>query len=159
AEQPCGRSHPGRWAGRSGRIDHRRPWDRSRMLPTVTAPAQEPLRVKTSRGVETFPVTTQVVIGRDHGVEVLLTHEKASRRHLTIAWEPGAGWVATDGSSNGTYRDGAKVGRFVIAGTVRLMLGNPTTGEPVELMVGPVMPMVAPAQPMNPTLGHFSVVY
>src|SRR5262249_7384264 len=47
-------------------------------------------------------------------------------------------WVATDSSSNGTYRDGARVSRFVIDGDVALMLGNPHDGEPIELASVPV---------------------
>jgi len=41
---------------------------------------------------------------------------------------------------------------------VRLMLGNPTDGELVELMAGNLLP-AGGSVPMNPTLGAFSVVY
>jgi ABC-type multidrug transport system ATPase subunit len=138
--------------------------------PPVIASDVAPLRIRTSHGVQTFGPASPVVIGRDFGVDVLVTHEKVSRRHLTVGYEPGVGWVATDASSNGTFYDATRMGRFVVTGTMRLMLGNPTTGEPIELAVGALVPAQGgpsgqpPARsgqprPMNPTLGQFSVVY
>jgi ABC-type multidrug transport system ATPase subunit len=132
---------------------------------------QQPLRVITQRGQSVFPAGPPVVIGRDNGVSVLVSHEKVSRRHLTIAYETGAGWVATDASSNGTFRDGTRVQRVPIQGPVTLMLGNPVDGERVQLLVGADGPAAVPApgvmpgampggrRPMNPTLGMFSMVY
>lgn len=123
----------------------------------------DPLRVVTSRGEVVFPAGTPVVIGRDAGVSVLLSHDKVSRRHLTIAYEAESGWVATDASSNGTFRDGTRVGRFVVKGPVTLMLGNPATGERVDLAVGaapspqlsPPGPQLSPPGPLVSPPGIF----
>jgi ABC-type multidrug transport system ATPase subunit/pSer/pThr/pTyr-binding forkhead associated (FHA) protein len=127
----------------------------------VTDAPPEPLRVITQRGEVVFPPGPPVIIGRDTGISVVLTHEKVSRRHLTIAYEAGNGWVATDASSNGTFRDGTRVGRFVLHGPVTLMLGNPVTGERIDLALGrtPIAPPIhvapmpgAPA-PLSPPAG------
>jgi ABC transport system ATP-binding/permease protein len=121
----------------------------------VTAP--EPLRVTTRTGVEVFTPDRSIVIGRDAGATIVLAHDKVSRRHLTMAYEPDTGWVATDGSSNGTFRDGTRIGRFVVRGSIALMLGNPVDGEPIELAVGLVPP--DSRSPIHVGLGAFSMVH
>ena len=117
----------------------------------------EPLRVVTQRGEQHFPAGENVVIGRDPAASVALTYDKVSRRHLTVAFEPVSGWVATDASANGTYHDGARVSRLVLDGPVALMLGNPVDGEPIQLVVGAILP--AAAGPANASIGQFSMVH
>ena len=112
--------------------------------------AAEPLRVTTRSGASTFAPETPVVIGRDSSVTVHIAHEKVSRQHLTVRFEAGTGWIATDASSNGTFRDGVRVGRVVIDGSVVLMLGNPDDGERVELAVGPVPAQRKPSGAARP---------
>lgn len=96
----------------------------------------EPLRVTTRLGAEVFTAGAAVVIGRDSGATITVSHEKVSRQHLSIRFEPDSGWVVTDSSSNGTYQNGARVTRIAVNGAATLMLGNPVDGERIDLTVG-----------------------
>jgi ABC-type multidrug transport system ATPase subunit/pSer/pThr/pTyr-binding forkhead associated (FHA) protein len=78
-----------------------------------------------------------VVVGRGGDADVVLADQRVSRRHALLRPEPD-GWVLEDaGSTNGTWLDGAPVGRMAVAGLLRLRLGNPVDGSVLELDPGP----------------------
>jgi ABC-type multidrug transport system ATPase subunit len=136
----------------------------------------QPLHVTTRGGTTTFPPGTAVVIGRDPAAAVVVSHEKASRHHLTVQFAPEHGWMLTDSSSNGTFHNGNRVGQLMVAGGVTVLLGNPVEGERVDLAVGtptapgavvpaPGMPggrpPIVPAgtSPLSLSFGELSMVY
>jgi ABC transport system ATP-binding/permease protein len=109
--------------------------------------AAQTLVVTSRRGVEVFQPDTPVIIGRDPSATVHVTHDKVSRRHLTVQFDASTGWVVQDSSSNGTYWNGAKVSRLVVDQPLALLLGSLVDGEQVQLAVTPV---AAPARPGQP---------
>lgn len=78
-----------------------------------------------------------VVVGRGGDADVVVADLRVSRRHALLRPEPD-GWVLEDaGSTNGTWLDGARVGRMAVGGLLRLRLGNPVDGSVLELNPGP----------------------
>ncbi|HEY5928478.1 MAG TPA: sigma 54-interacting transcriptional regulator [Kofleriaceae bacterium] len=76
-------------------------------------------------GVSTaVDVVREVRIGREAGLEVVLADTQASRHHATIAKE-GAQWVVSDAKSrHGTFVNGQRVTRHVLADGDRLQIGS-----------------------------------
>jgi ABC-type multidrug transport system ATPase subunit/pSer/pThr/pTyr-binding forkhead associated (FHA) protein len=81
--------------------------------------------------------STPILIGRDDAADVVLADRRVSRRHLLLRFEP-AGWVLQDeDSTNGTWLNGARVGRLAVTGSLWLRLGSPVDGSVLELRPGP----------------------
>ena len=89
----------------------------------------------------TFPPTGSVVIGRGDESHIRLDHASVSRRHAVLTPTAG-GWMLTDAGRNGTYVDGRRVDRLVLARLTVAHLGVPPDGVPVTLV-----PLDAPAHP------------
>ena len=84
-----------------------------------------------------------VVVGRGGGADVVVADQRVSRRHALLRLDTD-GWVLEDaGSTNGTWLDGARVGRVAVAGRLRLRLGNPVDGSVLELDPGSRRPPAA----------------
>jgi len=65
----------------------------------------------------------ELLIGRGHGCDVVLTGPSVSRRHARLLFRDG-NWILRDlGSTNGTAVNGAVVGRCVLRPGDQLMLG------------------------------------
>jgi PAS domain S-box-containing protein len=65
-----------------------------------------------------------LVLGRGSEAAVRLHDPGLSRRHAQVRLEPGEGYVLTDlGSTNGTYLNGARVSRAVLAEGDRIRMG------------------------------------
>lgn len=67
-------------------------------------------------------------IGRADECEIVISETVVSRKHVELVYLADAWWVIDNGSANGTYIDGEKVDRTLLAGDVQLELGR---GGPV----------------------------
>lgn len=78
---------------------------------------------KGKRAGEEFPLTDEVVLGREGGgnVDIEIADTKASRKHLKIVLNAGAHFLVDLNSRNGTLVNGKKVSR------VRLKAGDKIT--------------------------------
>ncbi|WP_045877028.1 FHA domain-containing protein [Pseudofrankia sp. DC12] len=106
------------------------------------------LRVQTSTTQLTLPGDRKVVVGRASDSDIVVSHPKVSRRHVSL--EPGAdGWTASDLSANGMWHDGQRVSSVPVGQQpVRLRLG---ALDGPELTVAAIVPVdVAPAAPAEP---------
>jgi ABC-type multidrug transport system ATPase subunit len=73
-----------------------------------------------------------LTIGRGRDTSIYCFDPRVSRHHLTIRQDEN-GWLVEDaGSSNGTYRDGARVSRLRVVECARLLLGHPVDGEAID---------------------------
>ena len=91
------------------------------------------LRIRSSAGEFTFEPGRTVLIGRDHDADIHLENTNVSRRHVELV-HAGAGWVLQDlGSGQGTWRDGRRVERVEVRGTVTVTLGREGRGEALTL--------------------------
>src|SRR4051812_18985783 len=89
------------------------------------------------------------VIGRGEDAAVRVDDPLVSRHHAVFR-HTGSGWLLEDlGSSNGTFVDGARVDRIVIAGATAVRLGDPDTGPELVLT-----PMGAPTGPRTIHVGR-----
>ena len=68
-----------------------------------------------------------VTVGRDDGCDLVVASPLVSRRHLRITAGVD-GWTVEDTSSNGTYRNGERVGAASVVGGAVLRLGHPDEG-------------------------------
>ena len=82
----------------------------------------------------TFDASREISIGRDRGSDVVVAHDRASRRHASLHFEPAAGWVLEDHSSNGTFVNGARVASLVVSAPVVIYLGSATEGAALRLV-------------------------
>jgi len=81
-----------------------------------------------------FDGSREIRIGRDRSADVIVAHERASRQHASLRFDPALGWVLEDHSSNGTFVDGARVTRLVLSGPVVVHLGSATAGAALRLV-------------------------
>jgi len=73
-----------------------------------------------------------LTIGRDAGADVTCTDERVSRKHLLVRRDS-TGWTVEDsGSLNGTYLDGERIQKLRVDRAVRLLLGDPVDGVPID---------------------------
>jgi pSer/pThr/pTyr-binding forkhead associated (FHA) protein len=100
---------------------------------TVSMPATEPARGAGAALIalsgpcagQTFPLGDgPAVIGRDPAAEVAFPSDPTvSRRHATLSWD-GAAWVLRDeGSTNGTFVNGARVSQHVLRAGDQIRVG------------------------------------
>jgi ABC-type multidrug transport system ATPase subunit len=73
------------------------------------------------------------IVGRDPLCQVVVDDPLVSRQHLALEWADGHWWVRDLGSSNGTFLDGRRVHRIPVGQRVALLLGNASTGVPIQL--------------------------
>ncbi|MDP9075358.1 MAG: ATP-binding cassette domain-containing protein [Actinomycetota bacterium] len=112
------------------------------------------LRVRLLRdGSErSFDGSRPVSIGRDEAADVTIRDPRASRLHATLEPADDGHWWFQDRSSHGTFRAGAAVGRFAVAGPVTLNLGDAANGEAIVVLPGQATagPNPAPAPAATP---------
>jgi len=103
------------------------------------------LRVTTPADELTLPGDRSVVVGRARDADIVVSHPKVSRRHVSLEPTPD-GWVARDLSSNGMWHDGRQVGSVPVgSGVTRLHLGGV---DGPELSLSALVPAAAaPAEP------------
>ena len=92
-----------------------------------------------------FRAGRPVTIGRDTACDLRVNGTGASRHHAIATPEPGTGWVLMDRSTNGTFVDGQRVGRHVIAGPLVVSIGDSAGGTQIRF---------APAQAVKPVPGR-----
>lgn len=91
------------------------------------------VRILPSGPEKAFDGERPVVIGRDGAADVVVMHERASRRHAVIRPDGPTGWVLEDVSSNGTFSRGARITELSINGATVVHLGHPHEGVAVSL--------------------------
>src|SRR6266513_4924931 len=105
---------------------------------------------------------TEFTIGREAGVDLVLTDGKASRRHAALRVLPDGRATLYDlGSSNGTFVDGRRIQSTLLQGGEQIQIGDTVleaagaqrtaeSPQPVAAAAPPVQQPV-PAQPTPPT--------
>lgn len=97
--------------------------DGARRVAAAAAPPAEPARVL---ALDWSGVCEELLVGRHHACDVVLTDPSVSRRHARLRFRRGR-WIVLDlGSTNGTRVNGHAVGRCRLAPGDRLMLGDET---------------------------------
>jgi ABC transport system ATP-binding/permease protein len=82
-------------------------------------------------------------LGRDPQGDIPVDDARVSWRHATLRWAGGTWFLEDQGSTNGTYLHGARVGRQQLAPGTTLLLGNAADGvrltfsAPVGAVSGP----------------------
>src|SRR5436305_1963691 len=105
------------------------------------------LRVRLGGRELTADGSKPLVIGRDGTADIVSTCDQVSRHHAVLWLDPAQGWVLQDTDSrNGTYREGQRVGRVVLDAPAVVWLGDPVTGEAIELE--PVVERTRPGGPV-----------
>ena len=90
------------------------------------------IRVRAAGATNEFEPGTTVRLGRDPGMEVVVDNLHVSRHHAELTYESG-GWVLVAVSDQGVFHEGRRVDRLTIAGAVEVFLGEPSTGERLEI--------------------------
>src|SRR5947208_2025582 len=100
---------------------------------------------------------TEFTIGREAGVDLVLTDGKASRRHAALRVLPDGRATLYDlGSSNGTLVNGRPIQSTLLQGGEQIQIGDtvivadgaaPAAVQPAA----PAPPQPVPVQPMPPT--------
>lgn len=123
------------------------------------------IKVLPSGTEQQFDAGRPVVIGRDEAADVVVSYERASRRHVVVRPAGDAGWVVEDHSTNGTFSSGQRVTKLPINRPTVIQLGDPVLGVAVQLdpvAVGAVPAPSSPAgEPAPPplTLGEFAAAH
>jgi ABC transport system ATP-binding/permease protein len=86
---------------------------------------------------QSFAGDRPILIGRDAKADVVVSHERASRRHAVVRPDKAAGWVLEDLSSNGTFSGGSRLNALTVNSTTVVHLGHPRDGVPVRLTLEP----------------------
>jgi hypothetical protein len=82
----------------------------------------------------TFTDGRAVQLGRDQTADIRTDNPLVSRRHAQLRPE-GAGWVLEDlGSKRGTFVNGQRVTRTAVSGQVEIWLGEPGSGQNLQVM-------------------------
>src|SRR5690348_9531060 len=106
---------------------------------------------------------TEFTIGREAGVDLVLSDGKASRRHAALRVLPDGRATLYDlGSSNGTFVNGQRIQSTLLQGGEQIQIGDtvlvadgmaagaaPAPAQPAA--AAPPPPQPVPAQPMPPT--------
>lgn len=90
------------------------------------------VRVRVGSSTREFSPGKQVTIGRDPSADVAVDNPHVSRQHAVLTFEGGS-WVLENRSQQGTHFQGAPITRMSITQPVEVFLGNPTSGERVEI--------------------------
>jgi len=107
-------------------------------VPSLEAPE---LHIRTDSGIVRVTPPTTTTIGRGADCDVVVADLRVSRRHLTVVYAQGDGWVVTDpGSVAGTFRGVERATRFVVESRLTLRLGDAESGPVVEFSVVTPMP-------------------
>ncbi len=109
-------------------------------------------------------IKPEVVIGRDDGVEIVISTPAVSRRHARLMLEGDAYAIEDLGSSNGTFVNGDRlIGRrklqhgdqIRLGQAINLMYSSPVAEEPGKTAVRPATPVpAAPSHVMQTTIGE-----
>lgn len=106
---------------------------------------------------KTWPMPTEVLVGRDPSAMVVAEHPLVSRSHVRFLFHSGE-WVVEDAQSlNGTWLDGQQITRAKLPpGAPRqMMLGDPTDGYRIHVQVE--APGAAHPPPIQPDHGRRQV--
>jgi S1-C subfamily serine protease/pSer/pThr/pTyr-binding forkhead associated (FHA) protein len=90
------------------------------------------VRIRVSSSTREFPPGRQVTIGRDPSADVVVDNPHVSRQHAVLTFEGGS-WVLENRSQRGTHYQGSSITRMSLTQPVEIFLGDPTTGERVEI--------------------------
>jgi ABC transport system ATP-binding/permease protein len=111
--------------------------------------AAEPVLVVNVGGDKrAFSVGSSCRVGRNPQSDIVMTDSRVSWDHAILQTEDGA-WIVEDcGSTNGTFVDGQRIGRFEITRECTLRFGNRANGPAV--VCSPSRPAI-PGRPLNGT--------
>jgi ABC transport system ATP-binding/permease protein len=109
------------------------------------------LVVQVGRARRTLRAGSSYRVGRDPQSDIVIGDSRVSWHHAVFQMEGGA-WFAEDcGSTNGTFVESQKIGRFEIAGDCTLRLGDAARGPAVICSLSrPATPSRPPATPGPP---------
>ncbi|GAA0353028.1 FHA domain-containing protein [Actinoallomurus spadix] len=83
-------------------------------------------------------------VGRDPGSDIVIAVDGVSRTHAILRFDAGQ-WVLEDnGSANGTYQDGHRIQRVVVAPGTQVRLGHPAEGVPLVFRAAQATPATTP---------------
>src|SRR3954452_21381033 len=74
-------------------------------------------------------------VGRHEEADLIIHHPDVSRRHARFYWAEGW-YVADEGSTNGTYLDGARITEARIGGAAVVALGAPDSSVLLQIEGG-----------------------
>ncbi|MET0898758.1 MAG: FHA domain-containing protein [Mycobacterium sp.] len=101
----------------------------------MSRPVAPSLTVRHDGSSRTFAAGNDVVVGRDLRADVRVAHPLISRAHVVLRFDTGR-WLAIDnGSLNGMFVNGRRVGNAEIRDGLALNIGNPD-GPRLEFEVG-----------------------
>ena len=94
------------------------------------------LTIRWAGGTKSFSPGTDVRIGRDPGVDVVVDNPNVSRLHAIVSHD-GTAWVLRDqGSFQGTFRQGQAVSELRLGASESVTLGSPQVGVSIDFSVG-----------------------
>ena len=99
-----------------------------------TVTVDETIVVRWGSEERRFAPGDSVVLGREPDCAAVLAAPSVSRRHAELRFADGRWTIVDLNSTQGMYRDGQRVGEVVLSGPTTVVLGNPETGERVELV-------------------------
>ncbi|WP_107764282.1 FHA domain-containing protein [Nocardioides terrigena] len=114
----------------------------------VGAPSGDTLTVTIGATTRVLSPGDSLTIGREDDNDLVGTHRTVSRHHARIEHGGGAWRLRDLGSTSGTWLDGRRTSEVVLSGHQQVVLGDPTQGERVVTVVGPVG-SGAPATPSS----------
>ena len=101
----------------------------------MSRPVAPSLTVRHDGSSRTFAAGNDVVVGRDLRADVRVAHPLISRAHVVLRFDQGR-WLAIDnGSLNGMFVNGRRVGNAEIRDGLALNIGNPD-GPQLQFEVG-----------------------
>ncbi len=113
---------------------------RAEAIAGATVVTGDALNVECAGRSYTFQPGHDVSIGRDADCDIVSSNPTVSRRHARFTHN-GSGWTLRDeGSSSGTFVDGARITERPLAGSVAAWLGDQTTGERLVIVASGTNP-------------------
>jgi ABC transport system ATP-binding/permease protein len=114
----------------------------------MTGRSPPALEVRTPGYDLSLPAGSSYQIGRDPQCDIVVTDARVSWHHAVLRTEGGR-WVLVDnGSTNGTYVSGRRVGRIEIYKEIVARLGHPTDGPVLSCTVA----ATGPGKPAGPSV-------
>lgn len=105
-----------------------------------------PLGVELSGAQRSLEPGASYLIGRDAECALVVPDARVSRRHAVVRVVDGRWEVADNGSANGLYVDGRRVGRVEVTAECAVRLADPVNGPVLRLVPGEAAPPEEPTE-------------